>query len=103
MGLSNNLFLFLFNSYCKPDYDLPLFNHKDTLKSSMLRAFEVANSKAMKQILNVPTYSSNHEVAERCNLMLPKHHLVLTQCRYYTRLVHPANSMIKHNLQVLKE
>ena len=102
-GLTNNSFLFLFNSYCKPDYGLSLLNHKDTPKSCMFRAFEVAYSKAMKQILNVPVYSSNHEVAEKCNLMLLKHHLALTQCRYYTRLTHSANPIIKHNLPVLKE
>ena len=31
-GLNNNLFLFIYISYWKPDYGLLLLNHKDTMK-----------------------------------------------------------------------
>ena len=104
-GVDVATFLFLFNSYCKPVYGLPLLNHKGTLQSCLFKAFEIAYSKSMKRMLGVPppVYSSNHQVAQQCNQMLLRHHLALTQCRYLNRLLRTNNAIIKTNMPFFKE
>lgn len=69
----------------------------------ILRAFEVLYSKAMKEIFKVTIYSGNHEIAEKCSLMLLKHHLAITHYRHDIRLLHSVNYILKHNIPCFKE
>lgn len=101
-ALDNNTFMYLFNAYCKPDYGLPLWNGKNTINSTSFSAFEIAYAKSLKKILNVPNYASNHETAEKCNQLLLKHHVALTQARYYKRISRSKSSILKLNLPTLR-
>lgn len=56
----------------------------------------------MKRILGVPSYTSNHEVAESCEQLLPKHHVALIQARYYHRMTKSNNIIINSNRQYLQ-
>ena len=78
--------LLLFNSYCKPVYGLNLWCNKSSLNSGKFKAFEVAYMKTLKIILGVPMYSSNHEIAGKCELLLLRHHIALLQSKYYHSL-----------------
>ena len=94
--------LYLFNSYCKPDYGLNLWTNKLSLSRCKFKAFEVAYNNALKRIMNMPLYSSNHEVAERSEQFLLRHHIALLQAKYYHRLNHSNCFLIKINLPFLK-
>ena len=96
-------FLFLFNAYCKPDYGLCLWNGRYTLNSSIFKAFELAYSKAFKRMTKSSLFASNHDVAEKCNQLLLKHHLALTQARYLKRLERSRSAIINLNLPILKQ
>lgn len=89
--------LFLYNSYCKPDYGTPLWNHTKTFPSCSFKTFSLAINKAMKKMVGVPIYSSNHEVADSCELLLPKHHVAHIQARYYNRLIKSKHILIRLN------
>ena len=75
--------LFLFNSYCKPNYGLQLWNHRSYFRSCIFKTFEVAYSKVFKRILGVSLFSSSHDAAENCNEFLFKHYIALLQYKYY--------------------
>ena len=89
--VNSDTHMFLFNSYCKPDYGLALWNNDKTFKSQIFKTLEVAFSKAIKKIYKVPPYASNHITASRCNQLLLKHHVSLVQARYYKRLLRSQN------------
>lgn len=94
--------IFLFNSYCKPDYGLSLWNHKNTLRSRIFNTYEVAYSNALKRMIGAPSYSSSHEAAETCGQLLLRHHLALVQARFYKKLQHSNCSLIKFNIPVFE-
>ena len=64
--------------------------------------FEVAYHKFLKRILDVPTYTTNHLVAEICNQFLFEHHIALSQARFYKRITVSPNPLVKVCLPWLK-
>ena len=100
--VDTNTLLFLFNSYCKPIYGISLWNNKVSFNRSKYKAFEVAYNNTLKRILGVPLYSSNHETADRCGMLLLKHHVASMQSNYYHRLSSSKCDIIKMNIPFLK-
>ena len=100
--VNTDALVYLFSSYCNPDYGICLWNHKSTLQSCNFKTFFVAYSNALKRLLGVPPRSSSHEAAERCALLLFSHHLALVQARFYKRLQHSNCSIIKFNIPILE-
>ena len=94
--------LFLFQCYCKPDYGLALWNNCKSTKSKIFKTFNVAYNKAMKNMLDAPMYSSSHEAASACKLLLLDHHVSFIQCRYAKRIENSSNCIIKSNMSFLK-
>ena len=62
----------------------------------------MAYHKSLKRILGVPTYASNHEVAETCNQFLFRHHIALSQARFYRRIIASPNPLLQLCLPWLK-
>ena len=89
-------FLFLFKSYCLPDYGLPLWNHATSFNSKIFKAFNVAFNKSLKRISGVPIFASSHITANECNILLLNHHTALTQARYLKRVMRSTNPLIKN-------
>ena len=87
--------LFLFKSYCLPDYGLPLWSHANSFNSKNFKAFEVGYNKAIKRICKVPPFASSHITMARCNMLLLRHHTALTQARYCKRLLNSRNTIIR--------
>ena len=100
--MNTETLLFLFNSYCKPVYGLNLYTHAKTLNSCKFKTFELAYNNALKKIANVPRYTGNHEVADKTNQFLLRHHLALLQGNYCNRLLMNRCPVIKLNLPFLK-
>ena len=93
---------FLFNSYCKPVYGLNLWCSKLSLNSGKIKTFEVACINTSKRILEVTMYSSNHEVAGKCEQLLLCHHIALLQAKYYHHLCSSKCFMVKINMPFSK-
>ena len=85
-NVSIETFMFLFNSYCKPDYGLALWNIPSVLNRHIFKTFEIAFNNAIKKILGAPLYSSSHISAEICNVLLLSHHLSLVQAKFLKRI-----------------
>ena len=100
--MANKTLLFLFNTFCLPDYGIPLWERNKTFRSTIYKTFEVAYHKSLKRILGVPTYTSNHYVAETCNQFLFKHYIAFSQARFYKRLTVSTNPLLKLCLPWLK-
>ena len=94
---------FLFKSYCMPDYGLCLWSHKDTMNKSIFKTFNVAYNNVLKRIIGVPTYSSSHEAAEACNVLLLNHHIAQLQARYLKRMLKSKHPLIRLNIPFLKQ
>ena len=80
--LGSNALTFLFNSYCKPEYEICLWNNSKTLRSKSFNTFKVAYSNAFRKMLNVPVYSSSHEAAAKCAELLLLRRIALNQARF---------------------
>ena len=80
-------FLFLFNSYCAPQYGLSLWCSKNIFIKQSFRAFHIAFSKSLKIIVGCPVYSSSHIVAEICHQLLLNHRVIQNQVKYLNRLI----------------
>ena len=93
--------LFLFTSYCKPVFGLNLLINKSTINSGQFKIFEVAYNNTLKRIMNVPIYSSSHEVAKKSGQLLLHHPIALLQGKYH-RLLRNKCSPIKRNLPFFK-
>ena len=85
--VSIETFMYLFNSYCVPDYGLGLWNPGNTFNKQIFKAFETAYSNALKKIIGVPVYSSSHITADLCGQLLFKHHVSFIQARYMKRVL----------------
>ena len=72
-SVSIETFLFLFNSYCLPDYGLNLWHFNNILKKQPFKCFETGFSNALKKISGAPVYASFHLTADKCNQLLLKH------------------------------
>lgn len=101
--LNKDALLFLFKSYCCPDYGLCLWNNRATFRSSIFRAFNIAYSNALKKICGVPVFASSHLTALNCNQFLLKHLTALTQARYYKRMKSSTNPILRLNIPYFKE
>ena len=101
-AVSTETFLYLFNAYCMPDYGLSLWNVGEILKKHMFKVFKVAYHNALKKIIGVPNFYSNHDVANHCNLFLLQHYIIFHQCRYFKRVLKSNNALIKLCLPFLR-
>ena len=95
--------LYLFNSYCLPDYGLALWSHISSYKCSIFKTFTTAFNSALKRISDVPRYASSHITAARCDQLLFNHHTALVQARYCKRILRSNNPIIRCNLSEIKE
>ena len=94
--------LFLFNSYCSPNFGIELWNSDEIFKNQFFKVFETAFSNALKRMTSVPRYASSHIVAEMCNQLLLKHLVARIQLGYYRRLLSSQNKLIRLNLPILR-
>ena len=101
-NLSLMTVLFLFKSFCIPDYGIVLWNCNSIFKRQIFKSFEIAFGKSFKRMLGVPFYSSTHITAEICELLTLKHHVIKAQLRFLYRLLDTKNRLIKINLACLK-
>ena len=94
-NVSVQTFLFLFSSYCQPEYGLSLWNTDVIFSKQIFKCFETTFSNALKRILGVPVYSSSHIAAEMCNNLLLKHHIAYVQARYVKSVMRSNNELLK--------
>ena len=93
---SLEVLLFLFNSYCSPDYGLPLWDIKAIVNKQIFKTFEVAFNSAFKKMIGTSMATSNHAVANACNILLLNHYFAFIQMRYFKkRVFQPSNSILK--------
>ena len=93
-GVSVETLLFLFNSYCVPDYGLGLWDTGVLFNKHIFKTFKVAYSNALKKIVGAPRYSSTHVTPTLCNQLLLNHHIATLQWRYMNRVFKSFNSII---------
>ena len=93
-SVSIETLLFLFNSYCVPDYGLSLWDTGVIFNKQIFKTFKVAYSNALKKIVGAPRYSSSHVTATLCNQLLLNHLVATLQWRYMKRLFKSFNSII---------
>ena len=101
--VNKDILLFLFNSFSKPDYGLPLWCHRLTFKSHLFKVFNTAFSKSIKRIYGAPTFASSHITFERCNQLLLNHHVAFVQARYCKRIINFHHPIVKLNMPYIKE
>ena len=92
---SLDVLLFLFDSYCSPDYGLPLWALQSIVNKQIFRTFEVAYNGAFKKMLGVPAATSCHAVADACHVLLFIHYIVFIQVRYFKRVIKSNNDLLK--------
>ena len=93
--VSIETFLYLFNSYCLPEYGLALWNCREIFKRQIFKVFEVAYHNTLKKIVGVSVSNSSHDVADYCKQFLLQHYIVMLQSRYLKRILQSRNSLIK--------
>ena len=93
--VSIETFLYLFNSYCLPDYGLALWNLNEIFSAHIFKVFQVAYHNALKKIVGVPVSFSSHDIAEYCNQLLFQHYIVSLQSRYFKRISKSGNSLVR--------
>lgn len=94
-NVSIETFLYLFNSYCLPDYGLALWNTSEIFSAQIFNVFKVAYHNALKKIVGVPITFSNHDIAEYCNQLLLPHYIVSLQSRYFKRIYRSNNALVR--------
>ena len=99
---SLDTFLFLFDSYCFPDYGENLWDCRIAFIKQAFKCFENSFSNAFKKIIGVPAYSSSHITADICNHLLLKYHVALIQFRYLKRLLSLKNNTIRQCSSYIK-
>ena len=101
-NVSLGTFIFLFNSFCLPDYGLSLWNSDVTFDKQIFKSFEVGFSNALKKIVGAPISSSSHVTADLCNQLLLRHHVAFLQARYVKRILKTQNVLLKLSLTYIK-
>ena len=87
---------FLFNSYCSPDYGLPLWSIKTIVSKQIFKTFEVAYNGAYKKMVGTSMATSSHAVANACDILLFNHYIVFIQMRYFKKkVIQSGNDLIK--------
>ena len=97
------VFIYLFNSYCNPDYGLPIWNIGKIFNKQIFKAFDIAYSKSLKRILGVSMNTSSHAVADCCNKLLLKPHIIQIQARYFKRIQSSQNVIIRYSFNFIRE
>ena len=101
---SLDVLLFLFYSYCSPDYGLPLWNLHALANKQIFKTFEVAYNSAFKKMIGTSVTTSSHAVANACNVLLFNHYVAFVQMRYFKNKVDKSNNdMMKILVLNLKE
>ena len=86
-NLSEGILLYLFKSFCTPDYGLNLWRVDKIDGSREFRAFKVAYSNAVKSLYGLSKYSSTHFIFNASNILILHHLVNYTQCRFFKKLV----------------
>ena len=97
-----NTLLFLFTSYCKPMYGLTLWNDKSSFNKTTFKTLNIAFNNALKKIIGVPLYTSNHIAADIAGHLLLGNQIALLQSNFYFRLLNSKSFLIRINLPFLK-
>ena len=93
---SVDVLLFLFDSYCSPEYGIHLWSIKSIVNKQIFKTFEVAYNSAYKKILGATMGTSSHAVANACNVLLFIHHVFFIQMRYFKkRVLQSCNYILK--------
>ena len=101
-GVNLETLLYLFKSFCLPQYGLALWTSQNIYYKQSFKSFEVAYNNAIKNILDCPRYASSHIAADICQLLMLKHKVNVIQLRYYHRLsnfLNPIFTLNKINLK----
>ena len=93
-NVSVNIFLFLFDAFCLPDYGICLWNILLSFLKQPFKIFNTCFSNALKRIIGVPVGSSSHITAELCSHLMLKHHVVFCQIRYLKRILTLKNGIM---------
>ena len=101
--VSVETFLFLFNSYCLPDYGLNLWDFKSIFNKQPFKCFDTGFSNALKKIVGAPIHASSHITAEKCSHMLLKHYVSCVQSRYMKRVFSLKEHIIRLSSPYLKK
>ena len=96
-------FIYLFCSYCLPEYGLALWNIDRVTTRHIFNVFRVAYNNALKKVVGVPSSYSSHDVVDVCKLYLFNHYLTIVQCRYFKRIMRTNNPLFKLSMPFLKE
>ena len=94
-AVSIETFLYLFNSYCIPEYGLALWHNIDIMKKHMFKVLRLAYHNALKKVVGVSVSHSSHDVANYCNQFLFEHYLVFLQTRYFKRMLSSNNTLVR--------
>ena len=86
--------LYLFNSYCLPDYGLSLWNVNEVNGKHIFKVFRTAFHNAFKKMSGASTLHSSHDVMSSCNQLLFEHYLVFLISRYFKRIFSSRNSLL---------
>ena len=100
-NVSIDTFSFLFNSYCTPRYGTELWP-SNVFRKQIFKTFEIAYCNALKRILGLPKYSSNHWVAEICNVYLLRHHVAVMQALFLKRILNCKSYLFVLNSHFLR-
>ena len=92
-GVSLETILFLFNSYCLPDYGLPLWNVSEIASKHIFKVFRIAFHNAFKKMTGAYMFHSSHDVMQMCNQFLFEHYSSFLISRYFKRILSLRNSL----------
>ena len=93
-NLPEHIMLFLFNSFCSPNYGLNIWNLKNILNKKDLKSFEVGYAKCIKNIYGLNKYTSSHFIFNASEMLLFKHYACYVQCRYFKDIFSNAKGII---------
>ena len=93
-SVSLETILFLFNSYCLPDYGLSLWNVSEAGKKHIFKVFRIAYHNAFKKMAGASILHSSHDVLTSCNQFLFEHYLSFLISRYFKRILSSRNSLM---------
>ena len=94
-GVSIETFMYLFNSYCIPEYGLALWDNIEIVKKHIFKVLRVAYHNALKKIVGVSVSHSSHDVANYSNQFVFEHYFALLQTRYFNRTLRSNNAIIR--------
>ena len=93
-NLNEEIFIFLFKSFCTPNYGLNLWNLNKFQNSKEFKAFKIAYSNAVKSIFGLSKFDSTHFIFNACNLLILDHHVNYVQCSYFLKLFKEPRGLI---------